>query len=100
MTSFKYGYNDWFFADERRGKQEILGKCKALFGKPRTSSLGGQLSAFCERLSQRSTELSCKRFDDERSRKSKAIDEQRYGTVFCVKTAAHARVRFSYELRL
>ena len=33
-------------------------------------------------LSQRSTELSCTRFDEERSKKSKAIDEQRCGTVF------------------
>ena len=52
-----------------------------MWGKPRTSSLGGHLSAFCERLAQRSTELSCTRFDGERSRKSKAIDEQRYGTI-------------------
>ena len=51
---------------------ELLGKCKALWGKPRTLL----------RLSQRSTELSCPRFDEERSKKSKAIDEQRRGTVF------------------
>ena len=50
----------------------ILGKCKALWGKPRTLL----------RLSQRSTELSCTRFDAERSKKSKAIDEQRCGTFF------------------
>ena len=50
-------------------------------GKPRTSSLGGKPSAFCERLSQRSTELSFRRFDKEISRKSKAMDEQRYRTV-------------------
>ena len=49
-----------------------LGKCKALWGKPRTLL----------RLSQRSTELSCTRFDAERWKKSKAIDEQRCGTVF------------------
>ena len=48
----------------------LLGKCKALWGKPRTLL----------RLSQRSTELSCTRFDAERSKKSKAIDEQRCGT--------------------
>ena len=34
------------------------------------------------RLSQRSTELSCTSFDEERSKKAKAIDEQRCGTVF------------------
>ena len=34
------------------------------------------------RLSQRSTELSCTRFDEERSKKSKTIDEQRCGTGF------------------
>ena len=50
----------------------ILGKCKALWGKPRT----------LWRLSQRSTELSCTRFDEERSKKSKAIDEQHCGTFF------------------
>ena len=49
----------------------VLGKCKALWGKPRTLL----------RLSQRSTELFCTRFDEERSKKSKAIDEQRCGTV-------------------
>ena len=71
--------------------RDILGKCKALWGKPRTLL----------RLSQRSTELSCTRFDEERSKKSKAIDEQRCGTVFfCVNTSAHARVRLSYEFRL
>ena len=65
---------------------------QALWGKPRTLL----------RLSQRSTELSCTRFDEERSKKSKAIDEQRCGTVFffCVNTSAHARVRLSYEFRL
>ena len=69
----------------------VLGKCKALWGKPRTLL----------RLSQRSTELSCTRFDAERWKKSKAIDEQRCGTVFfCVNTSAHARVRLSYEFRL
>ena len=50
----------------------ILGKCKALWGKPRTLL----------RLSQRSTELSCTRFDAERSKKSKAVDEQRCGMFF------------------
>ena len=49
----------------------ILGKCKALWGKPRTLL----------RLSQTSTELSCTRFDEERSKKSKTIEEQRCGTV-------------------
>ena len=37
---------------------------------------------FCERLSQRSTEVLCRTVDEERSRKSKAIDEQRCGAVF------------------
>ena len=69
----------------------ILGKCKALWGKPRT----------LWRLSQRSTELSCTRFDEERAKKSKAIDEQRCGTFFCcMNTSALARVRLSYEFRL
>ena len=68
----------------------ILGKSKALWGKPRTLL----------RLSQRPTELSCTKFDEERSKKSKAIDEQRCGTVFCVNTSAYARVRLSYEFRL
>ena len=68
-----------------------LGKCKALWGKPRTLL----------RLSQRSTELSCTRFDAERSKKSKAIDEQHCGTFFFgMNTSAHARVRLSYEFRL
>ena len=49
----------------------IRGKCKALWGKPQTLL----------RLSQRSNELSCTRFDEERSKKSKVIDEQRCGTV-------------------
>ena len=48
----------------------ILGKCKALWGKPRTLL----------RLSQRSTELSCTRFDEERSKKIK--NERRCGTFF------------------
>ena len=39
-------------------------------------------------------------FDEERSRKAKAIDEQCYGTVFCVNTAAHARTHSLYEFRL
>ena len=62
-------------------------------------TLGGQLSAFCERKSQRSTELSCRRFEEERSRKSKAIDEQRCGTGFFLREhnhePTHARVRLS-----
>ena len=41
-----------------------LRKCKALWGKPRTSL----------RLSQRSNELSCTRFDEERSKKSKTTN--------------------------
>ena len=57
----------------------LLGKCKALWGKPRTLL----------RLSQRSTELSCTRFDEERSKKSKAIDEQRCGTVFFLREHIH-----------
>ena len=56
-----------------------LGKCKALWGKPRTLL----------RLSQRSTELSCTSFDESlwwrKIEKAKSIDEQRCGTVFfCV----------------
>ena len=71
--------------------QRLLGKCKALWGKPRTLL----------RLSQTSTELSCTRFDAERSKKSKANDQQRCGTVFfCVNTSTHARVRLSYQFRL
>ena len=67
----------------------ILGKCTALWGKPRTLL----------RLSQRSTELSCTMKRDRK--KSKAIDEQRCGTAFFfVDTSAHARVRLSYEFRL
>ena len=54
----------------------ILGKCKALLGKPRT----------LWRLSQRSTELFCTRFDEERSKKSKAIAEQCCGTFFFART--------------
>ena len=61
------------WANQTNSSNYLLGKCKALLGKPRTLSLGGQRSAFCERLSQRSTELSCRRFDAEGSRKSKAI---------------------------
>ena len=57
---------------------------QGIVGQASDFELRGQLSAFCERLSQRSTELSCRRFDEERSRKSKAIDDQRCGTVFCV----------------
>ena len=70
----------------------ILGKCKALWGKPRT----------LWRLSQRSTELSCTRFDEERSKKSKAIDEQRCGTFFLHEhisprtSSTVVRVRLSY----
>ena len=41
--------------------EKILGKCKAFWGKPRTLL----------RLSQTSTELSCTRFDEERSKKIK-----------------------------
>ena len=54
-------------------KRLLLGKCKALWGKPRTLLKLSQ---------QSSTELSCSRFDEERSKKSKAIDEQGWGTVF------------------
>ena len=39
-------------------------------------------------------------FDEERSRKVKATDEQCNGTVFCVNTTAHARARSSYEFTL
>ena len=35
--------------------------------------------------------------DEERSKKSNAIDEQRCGTFFCMNTSAHARVWLSYE---
>ena len=55
-----------------------------IVGQASDFELRGQLSAFCERLSQRSTELSCRRFDEEISKKSKATDDQRCGTVFCV----------------
>ena len=59
---------------------------QGIVGQASNFELRGQLSAFCarERLSQSSTELSCRRFDEERSKKSKAIDDQRCGTVFCV----------------
>ena len=59
---------------------------QGIVGQASNFELRGQLSAFCarERLSQSSTELSCRRFDEERSKKSKAIDHQRCGTVFCV----------------
>ena len=50
----------------------VTRECKALWGKPR----------LLLRSSQRSTELSCMRFDEERSKISKAIDEQRSGPVF------------------
>ena len=39
-------------------------------------------------------------FDEERSRKAKATDEQCNGTVFCENTAAHARAQWSYEFKL
>ena len=55
---------------------------QGIVGQASDFKLGGQLSAFFERLSKRSTELSCTRFDEERSRKLKATDEQRCGTVF------------------
>ena len=82
----------------------VLGKCKALWGKSRT---WGHLNAFCEMLSHWSffffffwsIELVCMMFDEERSRKAKATDEQCYGTVFCVNTAADTRAQPSYELR-
>ena len=54
---------------------------QGIVGQASNFELRGQLSAFRarERLSQSSTELSCRRFDEERS---KAIDDQRCGTVF------------------
>ena len=57
---------------------------QGIVGQASNFELRGQLSAFFarERLSQSSTELSCRRFDEERSKKSKAIDDQRCGTVF------------------
>ena len=64
------------------------------------ASLGGQLSACCERLSQRSTELSCRRFDKERLRKSKAIDEQRYGRVFLHEHSSPRTSSTLYEFNL
>ena len=64
---------------------DLLRKCKALWGNPRTLL----------RLSQRSTELSCTRFDEERSKKSKAIDEQRCGTVFKLFLREHISPRTS-----
>ena len=76
---------------------------QGIVGQASNFELRGQLSAFCarERLSQSSTELSCRRFDEERSKKSKAMDDQRCGTVFCFAcTSAHARVPLSYEFRL
>ena len=60
----------------------ISREMQGIVGQASDFKLGGQLSVFFERLSQRSTELPCTRFDEERSRKSKAIDEQRCGTVF------------------
>ena len=59
---------------------------QGIVGQASNFELRGQLSAFCarERLSHSLTELSCRRFDEERSKKSKAIDDQRCGTVFCV----------------
>ena len=39
--------------------------------------------------------MACMMFDEKRSRVAKAIDEQCYGTVFCLKTAAHGRDRRS-----
>ena len=59
----------------------ILGKCKALWGKPRTS--------------WRLSELSCTRFDEERSKKSKAIDEQRCATFFFFFAWTHISPRTS-----
>ena len=60
----------------------ITWEMQVILGQASDFKLGGQLSVFFERLSQRSTELRCTRFDEKRSRKSKAIDEQRYGTNF------------------
>ena len=54
---------------------------QGIVGQASDFKFGGQLSAVCERLSQRSTEFLCRRFDEERSRKSKAIDKLRCGTV-------------------
>ena len=67
-----------------------LGKCKALWGKPRTLL----------RLSQRSTELSCTSFDESlwwrKIEKAKSIDEQRCGTVFfCVNLREYISPRTS-----
>ena len=74
---------------------------QGIVGQASDFKLGGQLSVFFERLSQRSTELSCTGFDEERARKLKAIDEQCCGTVFFwVNTSVHARVCLSYEFRL
>ena len=61
---------------------QITREMQDIMGQASDFELGGQLSVFFERLSQRSTELSCARFDEERSRKSKAINEQHCGTVF------------------
>ena len=45
---------------------------QGIVGQASDFKLGGQLSVCFERLSQRSTQLSCTRFDEERLRKSKA----------------------------
>ena len=54
---------------------------QGIVGQASDFKLDGQLSAFFERLSQRSIELLCRRFYEEKSKKTKAIDELRCGTV-------------------
>ena len=74
----------------------ITREMQGIVGQPLDFKLGGQLSLIFERLSQRSTELSCTRFEEERSRKDR--ENQRPSTsnvvvrFFYVNTSAHARV--------
>ena len=59
---------------------------QGIVGQASNFELRGQLSAFCarERLSQSSTELSCRRFDEERSKKSKRSTTNVVVRFFCV----------------
>ena len=88
---------------ERNGENlpdfENTREIQGIMGQASDYELRGQLSAFCDRLSQSSTELSCRRFDEERSKKSKAIDDNVVVWFFAC-ASAHTQVPMSYEFRL
>ena len=76
----------------------ILGKCKALWGKPRTSSFVASGVRFVKGCLRDG--LSCRRFDEKKIEKIKGDRRPTLWYGFFACTSAHARVPLSYEFRL